>query len=132
MASITLAAPLVRMLGSGMLFALTLISGLWLSGTGKPYQSLPFNVHKMAAVITVVILAIVAVGWYRLLDSRSLSMLTLTLVAGLLLLALVVTGSLLTLGIELGGLSLKIHQVLPLLALTASFASLYLLVRDLL
>jgi hypothetical protein len=131
MASTILATPGLRLVTSGILFSLTLLSGLWLSGTGKPYQSLPFNLHKMIAVATVVILVIAAINWFNLLGNRPPIALALAVVAALLLLALVVSGSLLTLGVDLSGLSLKVHKIVPLLALAASAASLYLLVHAL-
>ncbi len=39
----------------GILFALTLAFGFWLSHAGKPYNGLLFNVHKLIALGAVVL-----------------------------------------------------------------------------
>ena len=116
-----------KLLLCGLLFLLTLLSGVLLSHSGKPYPTLIFNVHKLIAVGTVVVIGI---NVYRLYPTMSLpAFLGLAIIAltGVLFLALIVTGGLLSLNISLAGSSLKVHQVVPLLALAASALSLYLL-----
>ena len=34
----------------GALLLITYVSGFWLSALGRPYQGLPFNVHKLIAL----------------------------------------------------------------------------------
>ena len=56
-------------------------------------------------------------------------MLVLIAASGLLFLALLITGGLLSLNISLSGIALKVHQVVPLLALVASAITISLLIR---
>ena len=129
MNAIALETPLAKLGAAGILFTLTLLSGLWVSNSGKPYNSFIFGIHKIIAVVTVVLLGIEVVNLFKTIDTRTFSMITAVGAAALLMLALIVSGSLLSLDITLSGISLKVHQVAPLLALVASAASLYLLAR---
>ena len=48
----------VKVLTPGVLFILTLAFGVWLSRSGKPYNTLIFNIHKLIALAAVVVTAI--------------------------------------------------------------------------
>lgn len=122
--------------GSVLLFVLTLLSGIWVSHAGKPYPTVIFTIHKLVAVGAVFI---IVRNIYRLQQATPLRAYIgpgALLITGLLFLALIVSGSLLSL--QDGGLlhlqmSLlstihTIHQVSPLLVLIAAGLSLSLLV----
>jgi hypothetical protein len=114
---------------AGLLLLLTPLSGLWLSSLGKPYNSGVFTIHKLIAVATVVI---VAMNIYRFSTSiglrRSIEI-GVVAVIGLLFLALIVTGGLLSLDIHLRGIPLIVHQVAPLLALISTSGIIFMLTR---
>lgn len=116
-----------RLVVSGLLFVFTLLSGVWLSNSGKPFNSLIFSIHKLIALATVILLAICVYNLYRALDPRTFLQLVFIAASGFLFLALIVTGSLLSLNVELSGFALKAHQVAPLLALISSTITVYLL-----
>jgi hypothetical protein len=117
-----------RMVVIGVLFVLTLLSGLWVSNAGKPYNTWIFGFHKIFAMAAVIILGMRVVSLYKTLDIQSMILIAAIIAAALLLLALIVSGSLLSLDITLSGLSLKIHQIAPLVAVAASAITIYLLI----
>ena len=53
-------SPLFRILAIGGLFVLIILLGYGLKFTGKPYNPVLFNVHKLIAVITTVWLILIA------------------------------------------------------------------------
>lgn len=119
----------------GLLFLLSLVSGVWLSQSGKPFNGMIFTLHKLIALGTVIIIAVNVYHLYRAMDTRTLVALSVIVVSGLLFLALFISGALLSLiagallSLEKPVLEaiLKIHQVAPLLALVSSTATFYLL-----
>ena len=119
----------------GLLVLLTLVSGVWLSHSGKPFNSMIFTIHKLLALATVIIIGVNVYHLFRAIDGNTLVALSVIAVSGLLFLTLFISGALLSL-IPAGLLSLekplpeiilKIHQVAPLLALVSSTATFYLL-----
>jgi hypothetical protein len=119
----------------GLLFVLTLVSGVWLSQSGKPFNGTIFTIHKLIALATVIIIGVNIYHLYSAMDARTLVALSVIVASGLLFLALFVSGALLSL-IAGALLSLekpvpeailRIHQVAPLLALVSSTATFYLL-----
>ncbi|MFL7837346.1 MAG: hypothetical protein AB8I52_00990, partial [Candidatus Promineifilaceae bacterium] len=102
----------------GLLVLLTLVSGVWLSHSGKPYSSMIFTIHKLIALATVIIIGVNVYHLFGTMDGNTLVALSVITVSGLLFLALFISGALLSL-IPAGLLSLekpmpeiilKIHQ----------------------
>jgi hypothetical protein len=116
-----------RLVVAGALSLLTLISGVWLSHSGKPLNVVIITIHKLVALATVIVIATNVYPLYRAVESRTFLELVLIVVTGLLFLALFVSGALLTRGSPLPEAVLRVHQVAPLLALGLSVATLYLL-----
>jgi len=48
---------LSKFITPGLVFLLTLVFGLWLSRSGRPYNGLLFNVHKLIALGAVILIA---------------------------------------------------------------------------
>ena len=122
----------------GGLLLLTLVSGVWLSHSGKPFNSLIFTIHKLIALATVIIIGTNVYHLFRAMDGNTLVTLSVIAVSGLLFLALFVSGALLSL-IPAGLLNLakpmpevilKFHQLAPLPALVSAMATIYLLVAN--
>ena len=108
---------------------LTLLTGLWVSRLGKPYNTWVFYLHKLIAVAMIVVIGISVFNLYKTLEPQSILVLAVIAASGLLLISLVVTGGLLSLDIS-PQISLRIHQVFPFLALAASAVTLYMLVNN--
>lgn len=115
-----------RIIVVGVLLVLTLVSGLWLSNSGKPYHSVIFNIHKLIALGAV---SATAVTVYRLRTSVDIRMLVIgaIVITGMLFLALFVSGALLSIGKPDHVAILTVHRVAPLLAVLSTALTLYLL-----
>jgi len=115
---------------AGILAVLTLISGVLLSNTGRPLNSVLFNLHKIIAVATVVLIIMSVVQLYKAGETRALIELGMIVFTGLFFIALVATGGMLSFERQWPAIVLKVHQVLPLLSLVFSAISAYLLIRS--
>ena len=119
-----------KLIAAGILFLLTLISGVIVSHSGRPLSVGLVTVHKLIAVVGIVLIGMAGNQLYKTADGKLLIELSLILISGILFLALIATGALLTREeMQLPELVLKIHQAAPLLALVSSTVSIYLLVR---
>ncbi|MGB9826143.1 MAG: hypothetical protein ACPLRU_05675 [Desulfofundulus sp.] len=98
----------------GLAFILTVTFGLWLSRSGKPYNGLLFNVHKLVALAAVIL---TVVQFVRLLTSVGLPAISSALLvpAGLCAFALFISGALMSAGKFDHTLLRTIHRI----ALTA-------------
>jgi hypothetical protein len=115
---------------AGLLFLFTLVSGVWLSHSGKPLNVAMITIHKLIALATVIAIAVNVYPLYRAADIRTFLEPVLIAVSGLAFLALFISGALLSLAKPLPGAVLGIHQVAPLLALAFSAMALYMLVSS--
>lgn len=111
---------------AGVVLVLVIVSGLWLSRSGRPLNVLILTIHKLIAVGGVVLLVITL---YRLNQTTPLSSLEIAVtgVTILLFILLIVTGGLLSTAKVWPGIVLKIHQVVPTLVIFSTVANLYLL-----
>jgi hypothetical protein len=94
----------------GIGFLLTLAFGLWLSFSGKPYNGILFNIHKLIALAAVIV-TIVQLSQV-LKDANSTALIILLLVlAGMCVIALFASGALLSIGNLDYTLVLTIHRI---------------------
>lgn len=80
----------------GIIFIIMLAFGFWLSHLGKPYHGLLFNIHKLLALGAVVVTALQVSRLLKNTGAPGL-VLVLLLVAGLCVIALFASGTLLSL-----------------------------------
>jgi hypothetical protein len=119
-----------KLITAGILFLLTLISGVIVSHSGRPLSVGLVTVHKLIAVGGIVLTGMAVNQLYETTDGKLFIELGVIVITGILFLALIATGALLTREeMQLPEFILKIHQVAPLLVLVSSTASIYLLVR---
>ena len=111
---------------AGIFLLFIIVSGLWLSRTGRPPNVLILTVHKLIAVAGVTLLVI---SLYRLHQAAPLTSLQLAMsgVTILLFAVLIVTGGLLSTAKIWPGIVLRIHQVVPTIVILSTAANLYLL-----
>ena len=115
-----------KLLIPGIVFLLTLASGLWLSRSGKPLKTGIFTVHKLIALAAVVVTALQTYNALTILDVEPI-MIALIVVIGLCVVALFATGALMS-AEKTGYRSLlMIHKIAPLLAVVAGILVIYLL-----
>jgi hypothetical protein len=110
----------------GVLFILTLVFGFWLSRSGKPYNGLIFNIHKLIALAAVIVTAIRAFNALKIVEAQPI-LIALLIVIGLCAVALFVTGALMSAKKATGRAALTIHRIAPPLAVLAALGALYLL-----
>ena len=95
----------------GILFALTLVFGFWLSHAGKPYPGILFNVHKLIALAGVVL---TGMQFYKMLHTFDGLLAVLLVLLALCVIALFVSGALMSAGKLDYALMLTIHRVAPM------------------
>jgi hypothetical protein len=118
-----------KLIATGILFLLTLISGVIVSHSGRPLSVWLVTVHKLIAVGAIVLTGMAVNQLYKTTDGKVFLELGAIVITGMLFLALIATGALLTREeMQLPELVLRVHQVAPPLALISSSASIYLLV----
>lgn len=120
-----------KLIYAGVLALLTLISGVIVSRSGKPLNIWLVTIHKLIAVAAVVFIYIAFNQLNKTADGKMFIEFGLAVISAIFILALIATGALLTREeMELPAFVLKIHQVAPLLALTFSSLTIYLLLQN--
>jgi hypothetical protein len=118
-----------KLIAAGILFLLTLISGVILSRSGRPFSIGLITIHKLIALGTMVFIGMAVYQLYKIADRNVIIETSVMIITGILFLSLVATGALLTREeMQLPEVVIRIHQVAPLLALVSSSISVYLLV----
>jgi heme A synthase len=107
-----------RFIGAALFGLAIFISGFWLSGVGKPYDSLVINVHKLIALAAVVIFVVILVRAGRAARLRA-NEITAAVVAGLFFLGLFVTGGLTSALTPAPAIIRQLHHILPYAAVLA-------------
>jgi hypothetical protein len=120
-----------KLIGAGILFLFTLISGVILHHSSRPLSIGLVTVHKLIAVGTAVLVGMAVNQLYKTVDGKVFIEIGLMVISALLLLALIATGALLTREeMQLPEFVLNIHKVAPLLALISSTLTIFLLSRE--
>ncbi|MBK8901081.1 MAG: hypothetical protein IPM53_07855 [Anaerolineaceae bacterium] len=94
----------------GILFLLTVVFGFWLSHTGKPYNGVLFNIHKLIA-LSLVILA--AIQFWKIVHAPNGELAALLALLALCVIALFVSGALMSAGKLDYTTMLTIHRAAP-------------------
>jgi hypothetical protein len=118
-----------RFVTPGIVFLLTLVFGCWLSRSGKPYNGILFNIHKLIA-LGVVILAVIQI--YSLLKGSQLqTMLVVSLIiTGICVVALFASGAFMSIGNLNYQIMKTIHNVAPVLLVIVMALTIYLFARS--
>ncbi len=96
----------------GVLFILTLAFGFWLSTLGKPYNGILFNIHKLIALATVVVLTMQLFKTLQDTDPLVL-VIVLLVVAAVCIIVLFASGALMSAGKMSYSLMLVVHRIAP-------------------
>lgn len=117
---------LSRFLNPTFGFLLTLAFGFWLSHRGKPYHGLLFNVHKLIALATVILAGMAVYQMITVMDVATLIILLLA-IAAFSVIALFVSGALMSAGKGEYRLMKLIHNISPFALVIAMGYTVYLL-----
>lgn len=114
-----------KFLFAGLFFVFTLVSGFWLSRTGKPINIALLTAHKLISLGAGIFVGITI---YRIHQVTPLSPFEIAAVAVTLIffIAMVATGGMLSTAKPMPGVVLKVHQVMPYLVIFSAFANMYL------
>jgi len=117
-----------KLIGAGVLFVLTIITGIIVSRSSRPLSTLLVTIHKLIAVGNIVLIGIIIRQLITAGNSVMTSEIVLIVLSAIFFLSLVATGSLLTREeMQLPGMVLKLHQIAPALAGISSILAVYLL-----
>jgi len=96
----------------GILLVFTLASGVWLSGAGKPLNPWIFNLHKLIALAAVVFTTLQMVKQLNISRTQAFP-LALLILAGVCVVALFLSGALMSAGKLSYDFMLIIHRAAP-------------------
>ncbi len=115
-----------KFLFAGLFFVFILLSGFWLSRSGKPINTAILTIHKLISLGAGIFLGITI---YRIHQATPLNPLEMAAVAVTLLffIAMVATGGMLSTTKPMPGFVLKVHQIMPYLVIISAFVNMYLL-----
>lgn len=116
-----------RLLTVGVLFLSTLLSGYWLSHSGKPYSTLIFTLHKLIALAAVILIAVAVRRLLGAVDPKTLLEMGAAALSALLFIGLVISGALLSLGNPAPAAVLVVHHIAPYLVGITTALTIYLL-----
>ncbi len=105
---------------------LTVLFGFWLRSSGKPYNGLLFNVHKLIALGTVVLSAVQLYKILTDLEPRALIIMPIIL-AGLCVAALFATGAFMSIRKDANDIPRIIHNVALVLLVITMAGTIYFL-----
>ena len=129
--------PVSKIAVTGLLFLITLLSGIGLSRnlrlndprpSGKPLTGADSAVHKLIALATGIIAGVTIRSLHRGIKFSSIEF-TAVIVAGLLFVLMVVSGSLLSLGKARNKGMVALHNVGSVLTVITTAGAIYLLTR---
>lgn len=117
-----------KAIGVGLLYLLTISTGIWLSNSGRPLGTLFITVHKLVALATVVLTSML---FWSLLKHVQVNALVkgLMITSTVFVVALFVTGALLSTDKPANNLLLMIHRIAPVLLALSTGVGMYLLVK---
>src|SRR5512136_2259656 len=115
-----------KFVAPGIAFLLTLAFGVWLSNSGKPYNGILFNIHKLIALGAAILTAI---QLFKVLKDTGIQIVPVLLivVAVVCVVALFATGALMSMEKMSYQVTLTIHRLAPVVAAIAMVMTVYLL-----
>jgi hypothetical protein len=118
----------MKLSGLGILVIAIIVSGVLLAKSGKPYNPVLFNVHKLISLAAVVLGGIWVYNLYGSPHSGNL-LITLIVVAALLYIVLFVTGGMLNVEKPFEDTLRVIHKYTPAVAVIFTVVIFYLLLK---
>ena len=123
-----MSTPQLRAIEVGVVFLVIFLSGLWLNRTGKPFNGILLNVHKLIALGTGIFL-IVIIYWIGQAGGLSTVEWAAVIVTGVLFLATGIFGGLASIDRPMPTAIVILHRVMPFLTALATALTLYLLLN---
>lgn len=118
---------IAKAIAIGLSFFLILLSGIWLSRSGRPLNVVISTLHKLISLAVGVYLLVIVFRQNRVVALGPAEWVA-VVVTGLCFLAMAVSGGVLASGKPAPVAVLRIHQIVPALTALSTAATLYLLV----
>lgn len=117
----------LRLVGTGSFFFIIFIFGIWLTISGKPYNGILLNIHKLVALAAGIFLVVTI---YRINQAARISAaeLAASVVTGLLFLSAGISGGLASID-TMPVVVVTLHRIAPFLTMLSTAATLYLLLN---
>ncbi len=114
-----------KIIGTGVLFLFVFLSGVWLSNSGRPINTIILTIHKLIALGTLIFIGVTI---YQINQAAQLSTAAIaaTVITGMFFVATIITGGLLSLDKPVSAMSI-VHKVGPFLTVASTIVTMYLL-----
>ena len=115
-----------KLITPGIIFLLTLVFGFWLSNSGKPYNGILFNIHKLIALGAVVVTVMQVYSILKVMEPQSLIVILIIIVV-VCVIALFTSGAFMSIGNVNYQTMKTIHNIAPVLIVIVMAWTIYLL-----
>jgi hypothetical protein len=116
----------LRVVGVGLFFVFIFLSGYWLSRSGKPYNVIIFNIHKLIGLAAGVFLIMTVYQVHQAAPLGPVEIIAIV-VTVLSFVATVIAGGLLSIDKPMPAAISMMHKLLPYVAVLSTAVTLYLL-----
>jgi hypothetical protein len=116
----------MKMISAGILFVLIILSGVWVTRSGRPLNVAIFTVHKLIALACLVLLVIIVKTLIKGVPVNPSIIISIVLTA-LFFITMFATGAILSFEKPAPKFVLLLHQVVPALTLFSSVITIYFL-----
>ncbi|HUS87441.1 MAG TPA: hypothetical protein VMW76_09385 [Bacteroidales bacterium] len=111
-----------------ILFAFIILSGIWLTKSGRPLNTVLFSIHKILAIIAIILTVITIYHLQKGIDLRNPELI-LILATGVFFLLELVSGALLSFDSLVNETVLTIHKITPSLIVISTVLTIYFLIQ---
>ena len=112
---------------SGIFMAITIVIGIWLSRSGKPYNNIVLAIHKLIVLVNIGFAVFLFINIYQIATVGSF-LIALTISAGLAVIALFATGAIMSIKKKSTTLLRVVHILATILVSASTVVILYLMV----
>jgi len=116
-----------KLLGMGIFFLLIFVSGLRLSRSGKPYNPILFNLHKLIGLAAGIYLVVTVYQIHQAAPLSQVEIITAVITIALFV-GTIIAGGLVSIDKPMPKPVLRMHKIMPYLTVVSTAATLYLLV----
>ena len=113
-----------KAVAAGLLLVFAISTGIWLSNSEKPLNTLIFTIHKLIALLAVIFTGMVIHSMCRNIEINAI-IITLIIVMGLCFLILFITGAFLSFEKPLPGIVLVLHRIVTILIIISTITLIY-------
>jgi hypothetical protein len=117
----------LRIVSLAIMFLVIMASGIWLSNYGKPYSTLIISLHKIIALMFAIFAGMIIYQLQKPIKTTPV-IIILIIIITVLILAMFVSGALLSLDKPAAALVIKTHKITPMLSAFFIAFTLYLII----